>query len=355
MESRHLDFNLEDLKAEQEGIDKLIDSLISCNPISSTNSLQQRRESDIPNSPAPVRGRGPGRPRGAKTTARTPSSPSPPVAENSSLSAVIQCLNKLNTQNKRLLNIVEVISEKIESAQTPSAVSTQVPTESEGAPADSEILASVSSRLEKIEQNINLNTLVCRGSAVEDLIRETSTGESPNLERLKGEICRTACGEEVTGIDISNVEVSVFGRDKKCIKINCPNSVSKLHLLKKTRTRRPEGFFMSEFLTANKLKIFHNLRALKKQYPQKIKSVFTRGGNILYTLQNSNRLYQVSCLTDLNNILGTGVSVGTSRGSGVPVGTSRGSDVPVASSQGSDVPAEASRGPVVPVEASQAI
>ena len=343
MESRHFDFNLEDVKAEQESIDKLIDSLISYNPISSTNSLQQRRESDISNSPAPVRGRGPGRPRGAKTTTRTPSSPSPPVTENPSLSAVIQCLNKLNVQNKRLLNIVEVISEKVESAQTPSTESTQVATESEGAPADSETLASVNNRLEKIEQNINLNTLVCRGSAVEDLIRETSTGESPNLERLKGEICRTACGEEVTGIDISNVEVSVLGRNKKCIKINCPNSVSKLHLLKKTRTRRPEGFFMSEFLTANKLKIFHNLRALKKQYRQKIKSVFTRGGNILYTLQNSNRLYQVSCLADLNNILG----------SDIPVGTSQGSDVPVASSRGSDVPAEASRGSAVPVEASQ--
>ena len=167
------------------------------------------------------------------------------------------------------------------------------------------MLASVSDRLDKIEQNINANTLICRGSAVEDLIKDSSSGESPNLVRLKGEICRSACGEEVTSIDISNVQVSVFGKDKKCVKIVCPNSVSKLHLLRKTRTRKPEGFFMNEFLTANKLKVFHNLRALKKQYPQRIKSVFTRGGNIFYTLHNTTQLYQASCLGDLSGILGS--------------------------------------------------
>ena len=61
---------------------------------------------------------------------------------------------------------------------------------------------------------------------------------------------------------------------------------------------------MSEFLTASKLKIFHDLRALKKQHPQKIKSIFTRGGNILYTLQDSNRVHQALSLGDLTNIIG---------------------------------------------------
>ena len=89
------------------------------------------------------------------------------------------------------------------------------------------------------------------------------------------------------------------------MKIVCPNSVSKLHLLKKTRTRKPEGFFMNEFLTASKLEVFYNLRALKKQYPRKFKSVFTRGGNIFYSLQNNNQLFQVSCLGDLDNLLGS--------------------------------------------------
>ena len=165
-------------------------------------------------------------------------------------------------------------------------------------------ITNVNDRLEKIEQNININTLVCRGAAVDDLINSTSSRETPNLERLKGEICKIACGDDVTPIDISNMRISVFGKDKKCVKVNCANSTSKLHLLKQTRARKPQGFYVNEYLTQSKLKIFHNLRNLKKQHPQKIKSVFTRGGNILYTLRNSDRLLQVNCLNDLSSIVG---------------------------------------------------
>ena len=315
MEGRHVDISLEDLKVEQDNIDKLIDALLSGNPPSSSGPLlQQRRESEVSTLATPVGGRGtkgPGRPRGSKTTSRPPSSPAPEISEGSSLHAVIQCLNKLNVQNKRLLDFVEVVSEKVESARTPNTETNAATVGTDGVSTTSQSLATVSDRLEKIEQNINSNTLICRGSAVEDLIKDSTSGESPNLERLKGEICRSACGEEVTSIDISGVQVGVFGRDKKCVKIVCPNSASKLHLLKKTRTRKPEGFFMNEFLTVSKLKVFHNLRALKKQHPQKIKSVFTRGGNILYTLHNSNRLYQASCTSDLNNILSSDVPEGS--------------------------------------------
>ena len=168
-----------------------------------------------------------------------------------------------------------------------------------------EAINSVNDRLEKIEQNININTLICRGKTVEDLLAVSPPGESPNLERLKGEICKTACGDGVTGIDIANMRISVFGKNRKSIKINCSNSTSKLHLIKQTRLRKPEGFFISEFLTSTKLKVFHNLRALRKQNPNRLKSVFTRGGNVFYTLHNSERVYQASCLSDLENIVGS--------------------------------------------------
>ena len=104
-------------------------------------------------------------------------------------------------------------------------------------------------------------------------------------------------------IDIANTRVSVIGKVKKCIKITCANSLSKIHLLKKTQARKPEGFYVSEFLTPTNLKVFHNLRNLRKQHPNKIKSVFTRGGNVSYTLHNSDRVFQVSTLSDLNDIV----------------------------------------------------
>ena len=165
----------------------------------------------------------------------------------------------------------------------------------------------------KIEQNINVNILVCRGGAVDDLIgASSSSGESPNLERLKGDICKVTCGEDVTGIDIISTRVSIIGRRKTCVKISCPTSLSKLHLLKKTRAMKPEGFYISEFLTPTKLKLFHNLRNLKKQHPIRIKSVFTRGGNVSYTLQNSDSVFQVSGLVDLNNIIRPEIPEGSS-------------------------------------------
>ena len=165
------------------------------------------------------------------------------------------------------------------------------------------VLDTVDRRLEKIEQNLNSSTLICRGPAVEDLLKQTPSHDSANLERLKGEVCKTVCGEEVTGIDVGNLRLSIDGRGKKCIRLNCNNPASKLHLLRQARERRPRGFFLNEFLTANKLKIFYNLHQLKKQHPEKIKAAFTREGNVLYMLHSSNKVYQVSSLGDLADII----------------------------------------------------
>ena len=303
MESGHLDFTLEDIRVEQESIDKLIDSLLSFNPASSSTSSRQSSGNDNIASPAPIRGRGPGRPKVQKTSAtRPPLSPSPLPSEGTSLSTIIQCLNKLNVQNKRLLEFVENVSENVKKCTR------TVNSESNGGDdvvnQQQQSIDDVNSRLEKIEQNINANNLVCRGGAVDDLIRASSlSGEPPNFERLKGDICKIACGEDITGVDIVNTRVSIIGKAKRCIKISCANSQSKLHILKKTRARKPEGFYISEFLTPTKLKVFHNLRNLKKQHPNKIKSVFTRGGNVSYTLHNSDRVFQVSHLSELNNIV----------------------------------------------------
>ena len=114
MTSSHVDFNLDDLRVEQEGIDKLIESLLSFKAASTSNSLLQRCESENSASPVHGRGKGPGRPKSNKSSStRTPSSPSPSLAEGSSLSTVIQCLNKLNVQNKRLFDYVGVLSENV--------------------------------------------------------------------------------------------------------------------------------------------------------------------------------------------------------------------------------------------------
>ena len=166
MASGHVDFSLEDIREEQESIDKLIDSLLSFNLVSASasTSASSRRASDSENtaSPVQIRGRGSGRPRGFKTaTARPTPSPSPLPTEGCSLTTVIQSLNKLNVQNKRLLEYVESVSENVKKCVP--IVSSESDGVSVAVTQQQQNIESVNNRLEKIEQNINANILVCRG------------------------------------------------------------------------------------------------------------------------------------------------------------------------------------------------
>ena len=145
--------------------------------------------------------------------------------------------------------------------------------------------------------------MICRGTSVPQLIASSTDGNSTNFERLKGDVCRAICGDDVTGVDVGGLQVGLFGRDKKAIKVVCSNLTSRIHLLRQARQKRPNGIFVSEFLTTEKLSLFHKLRQLKKQHPAKIKSVFTRGGNIYYALSDSDRITQVSSLQELAGII----------------------------------------------------
>ena len=143
-----------------------------------------------------------------------------------------------------------------------------------------------------------------RGDTVESLISESATESAqPNLERLKGDICKAVCGDEVTNVDISNMHVNIFGRDKKKIRIDCRNVATKVFLVRQARKKRPQGIYVSEFLTPSKREIFYNLRQLKKQHTDKIQSVYTRGGNIFYRLRNSEQENRINSLSDISRII----------------------------------------------------
>ena len=91
-------------------------------------------------------------------------------------------------------------------------------------------------------------------------------------------------------------------KTKKKVKIDCRNQSSKLFLVKQARRKRPEGVYVSEFLTPSKQNIFYNLRQLRRQHPDKIQTVFTRGGNLFYKLCNSDQEVRVNSLDDLTGI-----------------------------------------------------
>ena len=305
MDSRHDYLNLSDLHTEQLTIDGIIDDLLNFTPaIVINNDVQQKRKSveninasassagTSTNSPAQVK----------KSRGRPPKVTVPPVSpllptsnQKPSLDSIIDCLKRLSDQNKRLFNIIGVLAEKVK--QNDSVEGAAVSQNEEPPKA---ALDDVTDRLDKIEKNLNSNILICRGPAVESLIaRNTSGTTEPNLERLKGEVCRAICGEEAIGVDVCNLQLTLFGRNKKSLKFDCRNRTSKVHLLKQARAKRPQGIFVSEYLTSTNLNIFYNLRQLRKQHPGKIKSAFTKGGNVFYCLHNSNQVVQVNTIRDL--------------------------------------------------------
>ena len=109
--------------------------------------------------------------RGRQTrvsTRSTPTSPLPVLVDgNSPLDVVVDCLNKLNNQNKRLLEFVGTLAESLKSQPIESA-SLQV------APVEDSVIVNVNNRLEKVEQSINSTTLICHGPAVDELVKEAS-------------------------------------------------------------------------------------------------------------------------------------------------------------------------------------
>ena len=318
MDGRHTAVNLEVLQEEQRSIDDIINSLLNYSSASvskcgegkdkrSVGGAFTNSSASTPSEPKKGRGRPPKQNFPPLSPVPSVSSPGPPVSsDKQSFGSIVECLKRLSDQNRNLLNFVEVLSDEVKkNANAVTVISAGHPSVPENGDVQSGApVGVVEERLEKLEQNMNSNILICRGDRVESLIVESKRDSAqPNLERLKGDVCKAVCGVEVTNVDICSMRMSVFGSDKKKIKIDCRNPESKVFLLKQARKKRPEGIYVSEFLTKNKLNIFYNLRQLKKQHPRKIQSVFTRGGNLFYRLQGSDREVRVNSSSDLRGIV----------------------------------------------------
>ena len=203
MASSHVEISLSTIQEEQASIDKLIDSLLNSTGTASQSGPFAADLEEI-NTPVTKSSTQSKRGRGRPPNIKLNSSSSPVSREASkkpSLDVVIECINKLNSQNKKLLEYVESLTENV---NTKKCVCAEANGES---PQNNQILkdqesinVGVSDRLEKIEQNLNCNVLICRGPGTAEVIDQVKVGSSVNYEGLKGNLCRAICGDEVTEI-----------------------------------------------------------------------------------------------------------------------------------------------------------
>ena len=310
----HEGFSVLNVEEEQKEIDKLIASLLEYKPVAKDYASSQKNSPQPKSTPvaASKSTRGRGRPT---TRARPPVSVHSPAVDSLSLEPqclpsmelLITCMEKLNSQNKVLINKVKELESRVlkpcsrdpidlehNLASSVTDSTAQLPTE------PSAILKSVVEKVDKIEDNINSKLLICRGPTVSRKIASTTENSTTDFGKLKAELCADICGSEITKISVGSFGISLFGKNRDALKIDCSNISVKKHLLNQVRQRKPEGIYLVDFLSPYKRRIHNKLVALKKEKPSVIRAVYIRRGVIFGKVDEDT--VRFDSLEDVENI-----------------------------------------------------
>ena len=316
MSGGHVSLPALDIEREQKEIDVLIASLQQYKP-AGRRIKEQTPTTSTSTTPKSVPSK-PGRGRPPKNREVTSS---PAVAAEETVCAagfelVIECLNRLNSQNQKLFNrvseldnLVKEQNKTIESLQTrsePNSESVQAVNGGSSPASDIELLTTVVKRVEKIEDNINSHLLICRGPAVTAKIAASTRNGTVDLERVKAEICADVCEGTVSQISVSALGISIYGKSKKLLKIQCASINVRNHLLQQARSRKPTGIYITEFLSPDRIKLYHRLNDLKREFPRKVKAVYIRKGEVFCKTEPEGdviRITEFACIDDLRRQL----------------------------------------------------
>ena len=279
-----------EIEKEQEAINNLIDSLMKFKP-ENLNSGAVKDKKINSSSPVSTRTR-PSKQVVNKLSGNSLSAPSATSTilngSSSPIDLVLECLNRLNVQNKNLITQVGELQQLIDKQnETIEVVKKDISnhneckncTPSAGAPSPIAI-NEVVARVEKLENKTNSLLLLCKGPEVVSRINTATVDNTVNLTLLKADICATICGNNISSIAVNSLGISLFGKNRNHIKIECSNNFVKDFILQQARIQKPTGVYVSEFLPYSKLGIFHNLLNLKKTLTNKIKAVYVRKGDI---------------------------------------------------------------------------
>ena len=299
---------------EQEAINTLIESLLKYK-IERSDSSGVKNKSLNSSTPITSRLRSTHKPTSQKSNGNSPLSV--PVASSSEsefpINLIVECFGRLNNQNRVLAARVDELQILINKQdEIIKDIRKSVPVRSPSLPnltpdnltpnvitpdltssnntrdnpdlaavvPSSKTIDSVVERVERLENNINSRILLCRGPAVAPIINSSTINNTINSDLLKAKLCSTVCGDNISGITVNSLGVSLYGKNRNLVKIECTNNSIKEFLLQQARLRKPRGIYITEFLSSNKLNVYNDVLKLKKSFPSKIKAVYSRKGDI---------------------------------------------------------------------------
>lgn len=217
---------------------------------------------------------------------------------------LIKCIDKINHMNtkivKLLCNIVNDQKslrkrvEKLEEKKTGDSQS-KTPPVIASAP-----LVQLGHKVDSLEQGALRNVLMCQGVCVDSLIGENSDESGrPKHEDLKLGLVNKFNTISPGSVNVSDIsQVGVLGDERKHLKIMCATNDVKKKIITMIKGNRPDGIYVSDYLTKQRASIFYKMRCLKKE-SDRVQSVFTRDGIVVCRLVGVTKLTFISSEEDL--------------------------------------------------------
>ena len=149
--------------------------------------------------------------------------------------------------------------------------------------------------MDSIEQKANANFLLCSGLSIKNAIEATEGTLKENVVSKIKESMPDVVTDEI-------IKVTPFGKKNTHVRVECTSPGARRMLITRARQVKPVELYFSELLTPRRNTMFHSLRSLKSKFPNVIKAVYTRDGNIFYKLHGSDDFKKIKCPREITEL-----------------------------------------------------
>lgn len=243
----------------------------------------------------------------SKSPNKNTSEPSPLHSICSFLRKIVNELGEVKEENLRLRARVELLEDS-NSGGTKNLTDTSTSEHIKHIPSYSDKVTSttspahIASRIDQLEQDSLSTTIKLDGELIRQKIDRFKTITTDNHPQL----CQTVIEEinKVTPDIIKRediVQVGIIGRERRHLKLKLINADIKVKLLRTFRTKTPENFYISQYLTKTRAHVLYQVKKLKKSN-LKLASAYSYNGNICCKIEGNDRVHQVNDLDALSKL-----------------------------------------------------